>query len=407
MVADSKAKLIGLMILSTILIAVAPAQVLGTSSQPISFVQVKNGRLVNQEGVAVLLYGVNYKDRFSSLLFQKDGTSNWSVIENDFSQMALLRARTIRVWFNWIYYEPTPGNLDHKRILTDIQKTVDAANKNHLYIIIVLYNKNVSKGGNQVAENWLQAGTTTAKTDVKSIDFWLNDGDNAARQRELFVQLWLTISTRFKTEPTIVAYELINEPHNKYYEQLPTWAQNMPGRDDHYALKSLYDAVVKKVRENQDQHIVMLNYGWGHGSATFPSVARSSDPQIIYDIHLYYTGPENSKQSWDHTERPFGPWKGKAQNGVSITYTYPDVATKHDRNAVSTRLESVSHLSKEGGYVFYLGEFGFTENTTYNLDVVSVLNDLGFYVGFAYFQYYPGIPHDSPAIIKPILAYVP
>jgi hypothetical protein len=402
-----RANLIVLMAITVLLVTEAPMQAFGDFPRPpvqTSLVQIRDGRLVNQ-GVTVILGGLNYKDRFSSLLYEKSGKSDWSIIDYDFAQMAFLGAKVIRVWFNWIYYEPAPGRLDSTRLLADIQKTVDAASKNGLYIIVVLYNKDVSEAGTKIAGNWLQASTTTSKTDVSSADFWLKDGDNATQQRGLFDQVWHTISTRFKLEPIILAYELINEPYNEYCDQLPIWAQTISEKDNHFPLKSLYDQVVNEIRENQDQHIVMLNYGWGQGSTTFPSVNRSSDPQIIYDIHLYYTGPENSKQSWDHTEKTLGPWRGKDQNGVSINYTYPDVATNHDRNALRTRLESVSRLSSEEGYVFYLGEFGFTENNVYNLDVVSALGDLGFYVGFAYFQYCPGLPHDSPAIIQPILAH--
>jgi hypothetical protein len=405
MIVHCRAQLVILIAITAVLVSETPIQALGRPPSQMMLVQIENGRVVSQDGATVVLNGLNYKDRFSSLLFEKSGKSDWPTINDDFAQMAQLGARTIRVWFNWIYYETVPGKLDSRRLLADIQKTVDAATQNRLYLIITLYNKNVSEAGKRVAGNWLQAATTTVKTDANSASFWLNDGDNAAQQRQLFEQLWLAISTRFRAEPTILAYELINEPYNEYCDQLPLWASTISEKGNHYPLKTLYDLVVRTIRENEDQHIIMLNYGWGQGPTMFPSVNRSSDSQIIYDVHLYYTAPENSKQSWDHTERTLGPWKGRDQNGTPLNYTYPDIATNHDRDAVRTRLESVSRLSVEEGYVFYLGEFGFTENNAYNLDVVSVLSDLGFYVGFAYFQYCPGLPHDSPAIIQPILAY--
>jgi len=36
-------------------------------------------------------------------------------------------ATTIRIWFNWSYYGPTLGQLDSKRMLSDMQRIVDIA----------------------------------------------------------------------------------------------------------------------------------------------------------------------------------------------------------------------------------------------------------------------------------------
>ena len=129
-------------------------------------------------------------------------------------------ATTIRIWFNWSYYGPILGQLDSKRMLSDMQRIVDIARQNGVYVIITIFNNHFSRNG-QLISNWLQANITSSKTDPDNATFWLNDGDFLAKQRNAFLNLWNTISSKFRNEPIVGTYDLINEPFNKYYQQPP------------------------------------------------------------------------------------------------------------------------------------------------------------------------------------------
>ena len=83
---------------------------------------------MKQDGTRAYLDGLNYKDQFKSRLKEDiSGISDWAGIRSDFRAMASLGAKTIRVWFDWIYYEPTPGKLDSKRMISHMQKIIDVA----------------------------------------------------------------------------------------------------------------------------------------------------------------------------------------------------------------------------------------------------------------------------------------
>lgn len=369
----------------------------------VALVQLANGVLKDEQGAAVHLDGVNYKDQLDWYLYEQDKTPDWSHISQDFSSMASMGAKVIRVWFNWINYERSPGTLDQQRMLSDMQMIVGIAKQNHLYVIITIFTYNVHFGMTYkvTALNWVQADATSSKTDPNAPDFWLNDGDSPARQRDLFIGLWLTISSHFKNEPTVAMYDLLNEPYNKYYDVLPAWAESDPAHDDHYPLKTLYDQVTSSVRNNGDGHLIMLDYEWSDGFVTFPTVKASSDPQVLYDLHLYYTARETLAQGWDQTGRNYGPWSGKAPDGTPVSYNYPDPSSGHDVNALRSRIEPLTTIK---GYVFYLGEFGFTENTAYNANVANLVVELDL-PGFAYFEYMPSYAEHPDWSAGPVGSY--
>ncbi|MGD0176609.1 MAG: cellulase family glycosylhydrolase [Candidatus Bathyarchaeia archaeon] len=378
--------LFGLAIL--ILITMSNTPSLASADRTPSFVHLGSGNLVNEQGMAVYLDGVNYKDQLNWYLYEEEKAPDWSAIRGDFASMGSMGAKVVRVWFNWLNYERTPGGLNSVRLLSDMQKIVNIAKQNGLYVILTIYVYNVHFGRTYkvIAKNWLQADATSSKTDPNSSDFWLNNGDYPSRQRGLFVQLWRTISASFKNEPTVAMYDLMNEPFNKYYDSLPLWVQNEPEHDSHYPLKSLFDQAISAIRGNGDNHLVLLDYNWVNGYVTFPAVRPSTDPQVMYDVHLYYTAAETPTQGWDIAARNYAPWSGRSMSGTSIAYTYPDTASGHDISQLSSRFAGLVKLHE---YAFYVGEFGFTENTVYSQDIASLVAEFRL-SGFAYFEYVPG-----------------
>jgi len=378
-----------------------PAVRASTSNFP-SFLTISQGRLVGSQGERVYLDGVNYKDQLKWwLLYQKGGKVNWGAIERDFEGMALLKVKAVRLWIPWTYYEPVPGQLDSGRLMGDIQRMVDMARRNGLYIILVIYVKDI-KTELINADNWLQAHATTDRGDPESKDFWLNDGDFPIKQRSYFIEFWREISSRFKDEPAIAAYNLINEPYNKYYEQLPQWATSVPDHDLHYPLKSLYDLTIAAIRANGDSHIIILDYNWAYTYSEVPLAKPSKDPLLLYDVHIYATASPNPVQGWDVTHKTGSPWKGKAPNGTDISYAYPDTSTRHDKLAIAERFRNLARVQQQG-YLFLVGEFGFTENSGYNLDVANLVVQFDF-AGFLYFEYSPDESIGTFQLIQPMMS---
>jgi len=84
------------------------------------------------------------------------------------------------------------------------------------------------------------------------------------------IWLWNQISNRYKNEPTIVAYDLLNEP----------WGGNEKD------LKKIVLKCYKAIRKNDDQHIVIFP-GHTSGIDFYKNIKSVNLNNIIYTMHFY------------------------------------------------------------------------------------------------------------------------
>ena len=93
----------------------------------------------------------------------------------------------------------------------------------------------------------------------------------SAENRSKTVRLWDKISERYKNEPWVAGYDLINEPN---------W--NLPNGT---LLRELYGELTQAIRANGDRHILFIegnNY-----SNNYTGLTPAWDPQMVYVFHKY------------------------------------------------------------------------------------------------------------------------
>ncbi len=112
-----------------------------------------------------------------------------------------------------------------------------------------------------------------------------NIDDSANDQPELFMNptnqdrmeaLWVKIATRYKDEPTVAAYDLLNEP-------LPerTGADAKYGRE----LEPLYKRVTKAIRAVDKKHMITVEgANWANDWSVF---STPFDSNLVYQFHYY------------------------------------------------------------------------------------------------------------------------
>ncbi|MBP2057190.1 aryl-phospho-beta-D-glucosidase BglC (GH1 family) [Lactobacillus colini] len=103
-----------------------------------------------------------------------------------------------------------------------------------------------------------------------------------ADYEERCLQLWEKIAARYKDEPSIAGYEILNEPLC-----MPKWDYLIP------KLKQFYDTAVKRIRAIDQRHILFLQ---GHRFATRLEVFdHDYDPNFhnwVITTHLYERLPD-------------------------------------------------------------------------------------------------------------------
>jgi len=112
-----------------------------------------------------------------------------------------------------------------------------------------------------------------------------NIDDSANDQPELFqqiqyqdrlVDLWRTIAQRYKDEPTVAGYDLLNEP-------LP----ERTGAAAKYKsqLEPLYQRITQAIRAVDQKHLIILEgYDWANDWSVF---TQPFDKNLVYQFHYY------------------------------------------------------------------------------------------------------------------------
>ena len=102
---------------------------------------------------------------------------------------------------------------------------------------------------------------------------WLFESPEAQEQ---FCSIWKSIASRYRNEPVILGYELMNEPIATYFDR------------DYFnpMLEPLYKRAVAAIREVDPNHIVLL--GGPQWNSTFDNFTDwSFDDKIMYTCHRY------------------------------------------------------------------------------------------------------------------------
>jgi endoglucanase len=97
---------------------------------------------------------------------------------------------------------------------------------------------------------------------------------DASAQQQL-IDTWKRIAHRYRNEPTILGYDLLNEP-------IPNYPRLMPLTP---LLEPLYKRVSEAVRKEDNHHILIL--GGAQWDNNFDVFGPPFDPNIIYEWHRY------------------------------------------------------------------------------------------------------------------------
>ncbi len=96
----------------------------------------------------------------------------------------------------------------------------------------------------------------------------------------LLCEIWRAIAQRFRDEPAILGYDLLNEP-------IPQWPRL---RQFNERLEPLYQRVTRAIREVDTKHCIILEAAqW---DSNFEVFGRPFDSNCIYEFHRYWMPPD-------------------------------------------------------------------------------------------------------------------
>ncbi len=98
----------------------------------------------------------------------------------------------------------------------------------------------------------------------------------SSESQELTVNLWRKIAARYRNEPALIGYDLLNEPIAHFFD---TASLNPK-------LEPLYHRIVSGIREVDRNHIIFL--GGAQWDTNFKVFGPPFDPKLAYTFHKYW-----------------------------------------------------------------------------------------------------------------------
>ena len=190
----------------------------------------------------------------------------------DVEYIAKTGANTIRLPFNYKLFtdEDFMGLTSQQDGFARVDSVVNWCRDNDLYLILDMHDAPGGQTGDNIDDSYGYP--------------WLLE-DEACQQQ--FCDIWKLIADRYKNEPVILGYELINESIAPYFD---IDALNPK-------LEPLHKRAVKAIREVDQNHIILL--GGPQWNSIF-SVFKDSyyDDKLMYTCHRY--GGEPTAEAISH-----------------------------------------------------------------------------------------------------------
>ncbi|WP_426489757.1 cellulase family glycosylhydrolase [Hymenobacter sp. 102] len=173
-------------------------------------------------------------------------------------------------WYDIGQLFARPGRLEGVRYIDNVVQWCAA---NGMYVVLDLH---AAPGGQGTDRN--------INDNFRPLDMWKRrDAKGRPIYQDITVRLWEMLADRYRQEPAIAMYDVINEPHNL------NAANGLS--DDNQELNIFYSRAIDAIRARNDQHLIMLE-GNGYGNEytnLTPDKLRSRDKSnLVYNAHRYW-----------------------------------------------------------------------------------------------------------------------
>lgn len=166
------------------------------------------------------------------------------ITEADIAYIAQAGANTIRLPFNYKLFtrEDYMGKNDETEGFRMMDKTIEWCRKYGLHLVLDMHD--------------CPGGQTGDNIDNGHGYPWLFESEAS---QQLFCDIWKTIAQKYKDEPVILGYELMNEPiATMFSKELQT--------EMNAKLEGIYKRATRAIREVDNNHIILLGGSQWNGN---------------------------------------------------------------------------------------------------------------------------------------------
>ena len=411
-------------------------------------VTVEGDKFIDENGRHVILNGINVvcKNKAEQYLY-KGGPEFYKLLkEQGFN--------SIRFVIIWDGLEPEPG-VYNEEYLKEIDKRIEWAKENNLFVILDmhqdLFSVNYSDGApewatlNEGKEHvtgviWSDAYMMSEAVQTAFDSFWENKpASDGIGIQDHYAQLWKYIAKRYANNPTVIGYDIMNEPFAGSSAKLGMNAMLKAYGELVYKKQSkiLSEEEILMVWGDENQRLKALNllssaenysfvidalYNYNHRfETTFlqdmyqrvaDKIREVDDKSILFLEHSYFsnTGVKSSIKRVNLADGTPDPLVAYAPHGYDLVTDTKDAASANSER-VSFIFNRIKEKGQELGMPIWLGEWGAYYNDADEIIpvaqyAVSLIEQSLF--GNAYWSYYSGLENDGyfkDALLRPYAAY--
>lgn len=194
------------------------------------------------------------------------------ITDDDFAKIEALGFNCVRIPFWYRNFMNSSGNWftvrhDDNDGFKRLDKIIEQCAAHGLYVILDMHG---CPGGQSMNQSTGVAGKNELYNNEKNLSIMEN--------------LWVAIAERYKDNPVVAAYDIMNEPmNNGGYTGTRAW---QAGSGDAIRLtNNVYDRMIKAIRKTGDNHVITVEGIW--------SIYNLPDPEtmgwdnMMYQLHLY------------------------------------------------------------------------------------------------------------------------
>ncbi len=259
-------------------IAVKGTSLVDGNGKPFYIVGTNLGNWLNPEGYMFGFSKTNCEWMINDMVCELVGPDRarefWQsfkdnyITEADIAYISKTGANTIRLPFNYKLFtlEDYMGKNDASEGLRFMDKVVSWCKKYGLYVILDMHDCPGGQTGDNIDNSYGYP--------------WLFESEPS---QKLFCDIWTTIAKHFKNEPTVLGYELMNEPIATRFTKEVQEKLNKK-------LEPLYKKGVAAIRTVDKNHIILLGGAQWNGNFK-PFNDWKFDNKIMYTCHRYGDEP--------------------------------------------------------------------------------------------------------------------
>ncbi len=255
----------------------------------LSFVKTKGTQLVDANGNSIILKGtnlghwlvpegymfkmnqVNAPRKIDEMLYELVGPDSLQVFwkgflnnyitHDDIKYLKSIGSNHIRLPFHYKMFTDDLYMGERNAGLKYFDRLLDWCRQEKMYVLLDMHGAPGGQTGDNIDDSYGYPFLFKSKS-----------------SQDLMTEIWVKIAEKYKNEPLIIGYDIVNEPIAHYFnDELPYL---------NHQLFLLYKRIVTEIRKVDNEHTIFLN--GSNWSGNFDVFEEIIDDNVVYEFHKYW-----------------------------------------------------------------------------------------------------------------------